>query len=261
MKAIKKIAIWVLTGLYILLVFGFVSNRYKNQLCNSIQIYIEDSLNTGFLNQEDVINILESRGLNYLGKPLSEINLAKLENEILTNQIVKDCRTYTGTDGILYIDIAQREPFVRIIDKYRNGYYIDLEGYILSLSPRFTPHVLVVNGHIQTPFNIGKTVNVNNLGEGNQEQMIKEIYTLTLYINQHDLWNSQFVQVYVNQSGEYELIPRIGPHLIILGKVDDYIEKLDKLEIFYKEGLNTIGWNQYVKINLKYKDQVVCTKI
>jgi cell division protein FtsQ len=261
MRIFKKIATWILTIVYLFLIAGFVSNRYENQLCNEIKITIQDSLNSGFLSQEDVLGILDKKGLHYLGEPLSQIDLTKLEDEILSNQIVKDCRAYTGTNGLLYIDLTQREPFVRIIDKRGDGYYIDFDGNILALSSRFTPYVLIANGYIKTPFTIGDAVNVNDLGNSNAEKTIRNIYDLALYIHQHDLWNSQFVQIYINRTGEFELVPRIGPHLIILGEPDNYIEKLNKLEIFYKEGLNTVGWNHYLKINLKYKDQVVCTKI
>lgn len=261
MRIFKKIATWILTIVYLLLIAGFVSNRYESQLCNEIKISIQDSLNSGFLSQEDVLGILDKKGINYLGEPLSKIDLSKLEDEILTNQIVKVCRAYTGTNGLLYIDLTQRQPFVRIIDNRGDGYYIDSDGNILSLSSRFTPHVLIVNGHINTPFKIGDAVNVKDLGNSSSEKLIRDIYDLSLYIHQHNLWNSQFVQIYITKTGEFELVPRVGPHLILLGEADDYQEKLNKLEIFYKEGLNRIGWNQYLKINLKFKDQVVCTKI
>ena len=92
-------------------------------------------------------------------------------------------------------------------------------------------------------------MNVKDLGNSNSEVLIKNIYNLSGYINQHELWNSQFVQIYVTKSGEFELVPRVGPHLILLGEIEDYEEKLNKLEIFYKEGLNTVGWNKYLKIN------------
>ena len=36
---------------------------------------------------------------------------------------------------------------------------------------------------------------------------------------------------------------------------------IKKLKTFYTEGLNkTDGWNKYSTINIKYKNQVVCTK-
>jgi cell division protein FtsQ len=39
------------------------------------------------------------------------------------------------------------------------------------------------------------------------------------------------------------------------------VEKFEKLHTFYLQGLNTTGsWNKYSVINLKFKNQIVCTK-
>lgn len=261
MRILRKTIIWVITLIYLVLVSGFVANRYESLLCNSISINIKDSLNTGFLIPEDITELLNHQGIEYLGVSLESINLDEIEQSVLSNQSVKSCKVYTGIDGILNVDIEQREPFVRIIDRKGQGYYLDKEGNVLILSNRFSPHVLVVNGNIHTPFNVGAPVNVLNLDNGKWQQQIKDIFELSMFISQNELWEAHIEQVYVNRKGEYELVPRIGPHIIILGELEGYQEKFEKLEIFYKEGLNRIGWNQFVKINLKYRDQVVCTKI
>jgi cell division protein FtsQ len=47
----------------------------------------------------------------------------------------------------------------------------------------------------------------------------------------------------------------------VFGDAKDFEEKFEKLKTFYTEGLNkTDGWNKYSTINIKYKNQVVCTK-
>ena len=56
------------------------------------------------------------------------------------------------------------------------------------------------------------------------------------------------------------MIPRLGAHIIYFGTAEDYMHKLFKLETVYTEGFRVLGWNQYDKINLTYKNQVVCTK-
>ena len=61
--------------------------------------------------------------------------------------------------------------------------------------------------------------------------------------------------------GDFELIPLVGKQLIILGDANDIKEKFDNLQIFYKQGLSHEGWDKYDTINLKYRNQVVCTKI
>ena len=45
-----------------------------------------------------------------------------------------------------------------------------------------------------------------------------------------------------------------------LGSVEGFQEKLDRLRIFYREGLEQVGWNKYSTISLAYDGQVVCTK-
>lgn len=261
MKALKKSIIWILLLLYVVIVFGFVENRYEDQLCNKIEILITDSLNTGFVNNEDIVSALERHEINYLGVPLYEIDLDTIEKAIYSNQIIEHCRAYIGINGTLKVEISQRGPFVRILEETGKGYYLDRKGNVLNLSSRFTPHVLVVNGKFRSAIQVGSPMNILNSEGKEKNKKILEIFELASYIDSHDLWESQFVQVYINSGGEFELVPRVGPHIILLGPLDGYQKKLEKLEVFYKEGLNNIGWNQYLKINLKYKDQVVCTKI
>ena len=64
----------------------------------------------------------------------------------------------------------------------------------------------------------------------------------------------------MNANGDMELVPRVGDHTILIGDDQQIHEKFEKLFLFYMEGLNKAGWNKYKVINLKYKDQVVCTK-
>jgi cell division protein FtsQ len=261
MKTFKKIAIWTAVIVYLGLVFGFFAGRYEKVLCNSVKIKIADSTDRRFLASADIIKMLQKNNIKYHGVHLSEINLNKIEQVVQSNQIVAECRAYTGINGLLHIEVTQRKPIVRIIDKQGRGYYIDNEGSIINLSRRYAPRILVVNGNIRSPFIVGKPANINTLRDSLATKKLKDICTLANFIRDEDFWNAQIVQIYVNRDGEFELIPSVGPHIILLGDIDDYQEKFKKLEIFYKQGLNNVGWNQYLTINLKYKDQVVCTKI
>jgi cell division protein FtsQ len=47
---------------------------------------------------------------------------------------------------------------------------------------------------------------------------------------------------------------------VVFGSIENYEEKFRNLEAFYKKGLPVSGWNLYKEINLKYKNQIVCTK-
>jgi cell division protein FtsQ len=67
-------------------------------------------------------------------------------------------------------------------------------------------------------------------------------------------------QINVTASQELELVPRVGEHIIFLGKPGDYDQKFTRLEKFYKKALNEIGWNKYARISLEFDNQIICTK-
>jgi cell division protein FtsQ len=92
------------------------------------------------------------------------------------------------------------------------------------------------------------------------DSMLTNLYKLTMYIIHDDFLKAQIDQVFVNNAGEFELVPRVGSHVIIFGKAEDMDAKFRKLVAFYKFGLNKIGWNKYTIINIKYKNQVLCSK-
>lgn len=261
MKRLKKISIWVGIVLYFILMSGFISGRRNAILCNKVDVVIADSLSKRFLEKRDITELLGQNNLLSLGMELSGVNTKEIESLILSNTLIKKCNVYTTVDGILNIDLWQREPVVRIIDKGRKSYYLDLEGSVIAMSKRFTPHLLVVNGHIGSPFKTTKVENIYNPKYAKSAKTLRDIHEMALFIRNDKFWNAQIVQLYVDKNKEFEIVPRVGPHLIQLGSVDNFEGKLEKLQIFYKEGLNNLGWNQYLKINLKYKDQIVCSKI
>jgi cell division protein FtsQ len=91
-------------------------------------------------------------------------------------------------------------------------------------------------------------------------------------IESDDFWSAQVVQINLfgggvaNGSGTWkepqlELVPRAGNHVVLLGELDGgEFKKLNKLKTFYLDGLWNEGWSGYRYINIKYEDQVVCTK-
>ena len=261
MKKLKKISVWVSLAAYLILISGFISGQREALLCNKVNIIIADSSSKRFLEKHDVIDLLGRNNMLSLGLPITEVNTNEIEKLNLQNSLLKNCNVYTTADGALNIELWQREPVIRIIDKQKRSYYLDLEGSIISMSKRFTPHLIVVNGYISTPFNPQKVENIYDVKFDGKAETLRNIHQLALFIRESEFWSSQIVQLYVDKNQEFEIIPRIGPHLIQLGPITDYQGKLEKLKIFYDEGLNRVGWNQYLKINLKYKDQIVCSKI
>ena len=89
---------------------------------------------------------------------------------------------------------------------------------------------------------------------------MRDIYKMALFIEEDPFWKAQVEQIWVDKDGEYKLTPRVGSHAIILGDADDLEGKFRKLYALYTHALNNLGWNRYTQINLKYKNQIVCTR-
>ena len=73
-------------------------------------------------------------------------------------------------------------------------------------------------------------------------------------------WDAQIEQIHVLPDRNIELVPRVGDHLVYLGKLENFENKLARLKEFYQKGLNQVGWNKYSRISLEFSNQIICTK-
>lgn len=259
MKALKNIGIWLTIMLYMILVLGFVGSKARKEHCSLLEVRIMDSLDRSFIEPVDIRTFILEREDNLLGYPMSRINLAEIEAALEDIPAVRNAEVFTTSDGVLHAELWQRKPLLRVQDQTGKWAYIDEEAYIIPVSEKFTAHCLVANGAIKALPE--KKTNILDPELGDQHiKVLQELYTLGRYFRDHEFWDAQFVQIYYTGSGEYELIPRVGSHLIILGTMDDFERKLKKLKALYLEGFNNLGWNDYTQINLKYNNQIVCTK-
>lgn len=248
-RRILKILTWIGIAAWFVVVLGFVSAESDQVMCNRIDVVLSDTVYNRFVTDTDIRALFLSEGLQLQGYPLKEINTSKLERLLEENAYIREAEVSTDVTGRMEIRLEQSVPLVRIMPEGRNGFYVDTEGEVLPLSDKFVPYILLVSGYIDSP-------DSNATGDG----QLGEIYQFCTYLANHPLWSEQIVQIYANRRGEYELIPRVGAHQILMGSLEQWKKKLDNLELLYEQGLSTYGWNSYRTINLKYTNQIICTK-
>ncbi len=249
MKKIAKILTWTALTAWFVLVMGFVSGQSEEVLCNRIEVILDDTLDNCFVTRSDIRTMVESSGSQLQGYPLSGINTRELEQLIEKNRYIRNAEVSKEISGRLEVRVEQRVPLVRIMPEGDRGFYLDTEGVVLPLSDQFSPLIMLASGHIPYPG-----------PEGESSAKLLEIHSFCSYLSDHPFWSDQVVQLYVNSKGEYELIPRVGAHQILLGSLDEWERKLHNLELLYAQGFSRNGWNSYKTINLKYTNQVICTK-
>ena len=89
---------------------------------------------------------------------------------------------------------------------------------------------------------------------------MRDLYKFGVFLQNNKFWDAQIEQINVLPNHGIELVPRVGDHLIYLGKIENFENKLHRLKIFYEKGLNQVGWNKYSRINLEFGNQIICTK-
>lgn len=258
MKRIKDIFIWTMVVGYVILAFGFAAEKQKALVCNNVEVIIVDSLKNRFVEKDNILRLLERRGIKLIGRSFNQIDLSKVESIINEYPPVKKAEVYKTANGSIVIDLKQRNPVLRIIDRNNATFYIDENGYIMKTSGNYTSHVIIANGNIGVNFQVTSRTNVK--GFKGKQKIFADLYFLSKYIAGDKFWNAQIQQVYVNSTGDIELIPRVGSHVIVFGDYSDCDTKFNNLMSLYKNGLPSKGWNAYEMINLKYKGQVICTK-
>ncbi|MBI9055558.1 MAG: hypothetical protein JEY96_17170 [Bacteroidales bacterium] len=263
MKILKNIIVWVFIVTYIVVAMSFVKERRSKILCHDIKVFILDSLHNGFITNSDIEDFMHETDMNVIGTSVSLINTKKIEQDLNQYSSVKNAEVYVTLEGDIRVEIDQRNPIVRVINKRGQSYYIDQEGTIMPLSSKYSSHVLIANGNIVEHFELNRTRDIycetdNENWEKNR--LVCDLYELCKFIYEDDFWRSQIEQIYVNDEYEFELIPRVGSHLIFLGGIENYKRKFRNLKAFYLQGLNAVGWNKYEEISLKFDNQVICTK-
>ena len=191
-------------------------------------------------------------GFNLTGIPVREIDVARVERVLESDPFIHDADVFIDASNQVHIEVTQREPILRIIDKNGVNYYLDEFGEKMPLSKHFTARVLVATGNIP-PFD-------KNFLRRKKRNTLKDLFELTNVFLEDEFLNPLIEQVYVTNSGDYHLIPNLGDQKIILGNMDNLEEKLFHLETFYKEAIPHKGWQKYKTINLKFKGQVVARK-
>jgi cell division protein FtsQ len=264
-KSILILSTWIITAVGMIVLLGFVNQRQEQLLCKQITVNIDESVSHDFIDNSDMLQLINSKG-KVEGKALGSINTSLLEKIILTNPFVERAEVYSSIDGNLHADVWQRDPIVRIVNMHDEQFYIDKKGEFMPVSDKYTPPVIVANGYIYNTYTEMKitTPVLTDDSLKNDSLMIprtiNQVYALAKFVEADTFWTANTEQIYVNEHQELELIPRVGNHRVLLGDTIDLQDKFRRLMIFYKEGLSKTGWNNYSVINLKFRNQVVCTK-
>lgn len=252
-KKIVQLTLWSALVLFVLILLGLARSEQEEMLCRDVDIKMKPELEVIFTDWDDVAKMITGDGnvASMQGKPLKTFHVGDLEKTLELSPYIRNAEVYIQMDGVLSIEVEQRQPLFRVFRQNSGGFYVDVEGKKMPLSPKYTARVFVLRGAIAEQYNGNDSI---------KTPVLQEAYELMTALNAKEFWRQQIEEVQVDKQGEFTLIPKVGNQKILLGTADQLDDKLYKLHLFYKHAMNRVGWSTYKVINLKYSGQVVCEK-
>ncbi|QOD60424.1 cell division protein FtsQ [Polaribacter haliotis] len=238
-KRLLKYLLFVVLTICLTFLYSFSSERNERKKVSKIEVEFEAGDNN-FLTHAMVNKLLIQNDTTVKNQAKSVIDLYKLENNVSKNPYVEKAAVFLSINGVLKSTIKQRTPIVRIITD-NDSYYVDKQGVKVPLSSNYSARVLLVSGV-------------------KGEEDVKEILPLVRYILADNFLQKEIVGIQKSDMNEYEFSVRSGNYKIDFGKLSDVEVKFKKLKAFYNTTFKDKTIQDYKSINVKYHNQVVCTK-
>jgi cell division protein FtsQ len=271
MRRIINISITLILAIGIVYLFVFANLKQRDVICKEFIINIDYDGAPTLIKTYNIRNEITAAGIRIKGQPVEYLQARKLTTLLNNNPYVKKATISVSVNGVVTANVLQRNPLIRVVDQDFNQCIIDHDGYVMPVSHEFPVRLIVANGNIPglKQFKLPVSGSDEYVSTSNALKVLKKrplptelskIYNLALELEKDTITSALVEQIYINDNKELELIPKLGNQSIIFGDTTFLKEKVEKLKLFYSEGMKTMWWMNYKTINLKYKNQVVCSK-
>ncbi len=260
MEFLNKRTLFIVLDILLLVYLGMAMTSFNHEAtngeeCEEVNIKVSDKNNDGFLSAEDIKKILNVENLYPKGYMMRDINPRAIEETLKKNPYINGAQCSKTRNGKVNIEVTQRVPGVHIMSENGEDYYVDEMDSIMP-SSNFTSNLIIATG------NISKWYAQNYVA------------TACRFINADETWREQIEQINILPDKNMELVPRMGNHIVNIGRLPEYTDKekridginkflkkkLERLDKFYRYGLSQAGWNKYAYISLEFDNQIICKK-
>lgn len=209
-------------------------------------VQIEQEEQYRFVNKEQVIRqLFTDRHLDVKHLSLGKADLHQMERILATNPWIGNAEVFLDNARMLHINVTQRVPQLRFFTRKGASFYMDASLALLPISEEHTQYELLF-------------VNVPDLGNDSLSIVYKKaMLSIAKTIKRDSFWQAQTSEVIVNSLSDFEIVPVLGTHRILLGNAHRLKEKLENVFAFYRDVLNKVGWNRYTTIDARFSGQIV----
>lgn len=245
----KKSFLFIIAVVGMLALIAFAERKGADKKYEALEVYVQGISDVYFVDEQEIRQLLENEFPDLKpGIPLEEVSIKQIEDKVESHPFVKNAEVFKDLKGKVVVKIDQYRPIARIIRPSAPHGYISSEGVVLPTSPKYTTRVLIIEGSM-----VETLLSQEDLSEEHAD-LLELIY----FIEKDDFWKAQIAGIEVNKNKEVKLFQQVGKQVIEIGRPNDIEEKFKRISLFYKEILPSKGWEAYSRVNVKYKDQIIC---
>ncbi len=223
------------------MVFLYSFSTKRNEARKIVKTDVEfTGENNPFVTHETVNNLLiqNFNGASTIQK--DKLDLNSLEHTLDKNKMIEKVEVYATIDGTLKALVTQKTPIARVSNE-EGSYYIDYQGEEMPLSDTYTARVPLLSGE------------VNEENRAGLVEVFKKIHD-------DDFLKKNITGVQILPTGSMIMTNRNYDYRILFGKSINVDKKFNNYKAFFQHALRDTLIGKYKLINLKFTQQVVCTK-
>lgn len=221
-------------------VFLFLFSEKRNESRKIASADILFTENENFITHDKIYKILTENYNKVTELSKEKLNLDKLEKQLNSNPMIDKSEVFTTVNGKLKAIIRQRKPIARVYES-DSSYYIDYKGNKMPLSDTYTARVPLVTGEVDkiTP---------------------KKLHEVLQYIYDDGFLKKNITGLEIRPTGGIIMTNRNYDYDILFGRVVNMEKKFNNYKAFFQNAVKDTLIKNYNTINLKFTQQVVCTK-
>ncbi|TRX22511.1 cell division protein FtsQ [Flavobacterium franklandianum] len=223
----------------VIFLYSFTSNRNNNKkLTKTTIVFVGE--NAPYINQETVNKLLieNNKDAKSIGK--DKLDLNRLEKRLNSHEMIEKSDVFVSIDGVMKAVVKQKTPVARVFDG-DNSFYIDYKGNRMPLSANYTARVPLVSG----------VINKKN------REKLAELFRV-IYDDEFLKKNIIGVQIMPNES--LKMLNRNYNYQIDFGGTKRMNAKFNNYKVFFQKAVLDSSLYKYKTIDLRFEQQVVCTK-
>lgn len=237
-KKMLVLACAILLSIGTWVVGAWASKQPTDAVCQRLEILLCDSAQHQFVSVDELQRTLQRRALLPVGKRWDEVSCQEIEQCLLQHDMIRTAECYKTSTGDVCVRLTQRVPMLYITTA-EGSYYVDTDRRVMPVRSSIEVSVPIFKGNVS------------------QRAATEEYFDFVCWLQDDSYWSQRITQVHVRNPKQHVLKQRHVEGDILLGELQGYEQKMERLRKLYVKGFDKIGYKSYKEYDLRYQGQVV----